>query len=105
MKKLIEAILHSKVGKAVLALILGRFLNLLKDRALAQHGSEGVYIHAFLNRFEDSLIPDFIETHEVESMHQELTDNGVKDDTGKKGGFLASVFGASPKEVETDGDL
>lgn len=100
MKKLINAILKSQVGKAVLALILKRFLDLLKDRAAAQHGSEGVLLVAFLNRFEDTFIPDFLETHEVDTVHQELVDNGVKDDTKKKG-FLSGIFGDGETSEDT----
>lgn len=93
MKKLIQAILKSGVGKAVLSLILKRFLDLLKDRAAATHGSLGVELVSFLNRFEDTLIPDFLETHDPETVHAELVDNGVKDDTKKKG-FLSGILGS-----------
>ena len=93
MKKLIEAILQSKIGKAVLSLILLRFLAFLKDRGAAVHGGAGVYIVKFIDDLEPTLLGDFLDSHDPAEVHQTLTDNGVKDDTKKKG-FLSGLLGS-----------
>lgn len=84
MKNIINSLLHTKVGHAVLAFFLNQFLKHLIDRAIRTHGSSGVILHDFLSKQETSMVRDFIDSHEVDQVTEHLVGDGVKDESKVK---------------------
>lgn len=100
MKKLLLAILKSKIGKAVLGLLLKRLLDRLLERAYAVHGPEGVYISQWLLKLEPEFINILIGDQDPVEVHQTLhhlendPDNVAElKDIQKTDGLLKSIFG------------
>lgn len=72
MKKLIQALLNTKIGRVVLGYFLHAFIIHLEQLVIKSvHGGEGVQIIQWLNRIkqEATLIPDFVAAHDADLVH------------------------------------